>query len=216
MPNRILREGILTSERVNALGWAEEVFYRRLMSVVDDFGRYHANAKLIRAACYPLALDKVSDADVEKWLLATEKAALISVYPAEDGKRYLELIDFRQQARAKASKFPQLTGRCVADATQTSSRSVAHAPVGGGGDGDECEDGGEVVGGGPTDLPDDEAWLANLQLQFADRDVAGERVSFMAFCQRKGTAANRSGFVGWLRKASPKLQPAKVEEVEQW
>lgn len=216
MPNRILREGILTSERVNLLGWAEEVFYRRLMSVVDDFGRYHANAKLIRAACYPLALDKVSDADVEKWLLATEKAALISVYPAEDGKRYLELIDFRQQARAKASKFPQLHSRCVADATQVSSSSTAYAPVGGGGDGDECEDGGEVVGGGPTDLPDDEAWLANLQRQFADRDVAGERVSFMAFCQRKGTAANRSGFVGWLRKASPKLQPAKVEEVEQW
>lgn len=218
MPNRILRERILTSERVNLLGWGEEVFYRRLMSVVDDFGRYHANAKLIRAACYPLALDKVSDADVEKWILATEKAALISVYPAEDGKRYLEVINFRQQARAKASKFPQPTSKCVADATQMSSTREAYAPVGGDGDGDGdgCGDGGEVVGGGPNDLPDDETWLANLQRQFADRDVAGERVSFMAFCQRKGTSANRSGFVGWLKKASPKLQPAKVEEVEQW
>ena len=36
MPNRILREGILTSERVNALSWEAEVFYRRLMSAVDE------------------------------------------------------------------------------------------------------------------------------------------------------------------------------------
>lgn len=35
MPSRILREGILTSERVNALAPLEELFYRRLMSVVD-------------------------------------------------------------------------------------------------------------------------------------------------------------------------------------
>ena len=73
----------------------------------------------------------------------------------------------------------------------------------------------ESVGSGPTGLPDDEAWMAELQRQFADRDVAGERVSFLAFCQRKGTAANRSGFVGWLKKASPKLQN-KPKEVEKW
>jgi hypothetical protein len=42
MPVRILREGILTSERVDTLSPAAEVFYRRLMSVVDDFGRFSA------------------------------------------------------------------------------------------------------------------------------------------------------------------------------
>ena len=56
MPNRVIREGILTSERIEMLGWAEEVFYRRLMSVVDDFGRYYARPALLRAACYPLLL----------------------------------------------------------------------------------------------------------------------------------------------------------------
>ncbi len=39
MPNRIIREGILTSEAVNSLSWEAEVFFRRLLSVVDDFGR---------------------------------------------------------------------------------------------------------------------------------------------------------------------------------
>jgi hypothetical protein len=114
MPNRILREGILTSERVAKLGWAEEVFYRRLMSVVDDFGRYYATPMLLRAACYPLMLDKVSDADVGKWLAKCAEAALVSVYPAQDGKRYLQMVDFRQQVRAKDSKFPQMISECVA------------------------------------------------------------------------------------------------------
>lgn len=53
MPNRILREGILTSPNVARLGWAEEVFYRRLMSVVDDFGRYYARPALLSACHEP-------------------------------------------------------------------------------------------------------------------------------------------------------------------
>ena len=136
LPNRLLREGILTSERVAALNWAEEVFYRRLMSVVDDYGRFHANAKLIRAACYPLLIDKVSDADVGKWLANCAEAALVSVYPAPDGKRYLQLLDFRQQVRAEKSKYPEPPNRRAADATQLLSTVAASAHLDGVGVGD--------------------------------------------------------------------------------
>jgi hypothetical protein len=127
VPNRILREGILTSERVERLNWAEEVFYRRLMSVVDDFGRYYARPALLLAACYPLLLKKVSDSDIEKWLSACENAALVRVYPALDGKRYLQLLDFKQQVRAAASKFPPPPDDCAADAQQMLSTSAAPA-----------------------------------------------------------------------------------------
>lgn len=106
MPNRILRDGILTSEPVCSLNWPAEVFYRRLMSVADDHGRFYATPKLIRSACYPLQIDKVSDSDIEKWLTACVEAALVRVYPAEDGKRYLEVIKFGQQVRSK-SKYPE-------------------------------------------------------------------------------------------------------------
>jgi len=133
MPNRILRDGILSSEGVNALSWAEEVFYRRLMSVVDDFGRYYASPKLLRAACYPLHIDKVSDADIGKWLTACVSAGLVRVYTGPDGKSYLELLNFRQQVRAKESKFPQPSSACVADAKQV--QANAHL--------DEDEDGDE-------------------------------------------------------------------------
>ena len=43
MPNRILRDTILRSERVARLSPTAELFYRRLMSVADDYGRYYAN-----------------------------------------------------------------------------------------------------------------------------------------------------------------------------
>lgn len=106
MPNRILRDGILSSEAMASLSWAAEVFYRRLMSVVDDHGRFHGLPKLIRAACYPLQIDKVSDADIGKWLTECVTAALVSVYPAVDGKRYIQIEKFGQQVRSK-SKFPE-------------------------------------------------------------------------------------------------------------
>ena len=105
MPNRILREGIITSERVARLSWPAEVFYRRLMSVVDDFGRYFGRATLIRAACYPLQIGKVRDSDIAKWLTEARSAGLVRLYEVA-GTPYLELADFRQQVRAKKSKFP--------------------------------------------------------------------------------------------------------------
>ena len=105
MPNRILREGIITSERVASLSWQAEVFYRRLMSVVDDFGRYFAKPMALRAACFPMQLDRVKDADIEKWSAELVENRLLRLYEV-DGTTFLELLDFRQQVRAKKSKYP--------------------------------------------------------------------------------------------------------------
>jgi hypothetical protein len=105
MPNRIVREGILDSERVNKLSWSGEVFYRRLMSVVDDFGRFDGRAELLRSKLFPLRIDKVSVADVEKWLTECVGAGLVSLYCVNQ-KPYLELLDFGQSIRIMKSKFP--------------------------------------------------------------------------------------------------------------
>jgi hypothetical protein len=121
VPHRYIREGILTSKKVSQLSWPAEVFYRRLMSVVDDFGRYYATPMMLRAAAYPLQLDKVSDLDVGKWLGETQKAGLVRVFES-GGESYLELLNFGQHIRAKKSKYPdppdsaeQLHSSCVAD-----------------------------------------------------------------------------------------------------
>ena len=106
MPTRLLRDGILTSEAVCSLKWAAEVFYRRLMSVADDHGRFHSTPTIIRSACYPLQIDKVSDSDIGKWLTECVEAGLVRVYPASDGKRYIQIVKFGQQVRSR-SRFPE-------------------------------------------------------------------------------------------------------------
>lgn len=105
MPTRIIREGILTSERINALSERAELFYRRLMSVVDDYGRFPANLTLLRASCYPLKLDSVKEDSIKKHLAEAEDAGLIVLYTVA-GKAYLELQDFGQRIQAK-SKYPE-------------------------------------------------------------------------------------------------------------
>jgi hypothetical protein len=109
------------------MSWPAEVLYRRLMSVADDHGRFHSIPKLIRAACYPLQIDKVSDADIGKWLTECVTAALVSVYPASDGKRYLQVEKFGQQVRAK-SKFPDP----LPTSDSTCEQLLANAHLGGG------------------------------------------------------------------------------------
>lgn len=108
MPTRMIRDGILTSERVNALSPHAELFYRRLMSVVDDYGRFSANLTLLRASCYPLKLDSVKEDSIKKHLAEAEGAGLIVLYTVA-GKAYLEMQDFGQRIQSK-SKFPAPPG----------------------------------------------------------------------------------------------------------
>lgn len=110
MPTRILRDGILESERVDALSHGAEVFYRRLMSRVDDYGRFTANPMILRSSLYPLKVDQITVADIEQWLAecAEGDRPLVIVYEV-DRKRYLELQDFNQRTRT-ASKYPSPSG----------------------------------------------------------------------------------------------------------
>lgn len=111
MPNRILREGILTSERVNQLSTAAELFYRRLMSVVDDYGRFSANTTLLRTACYPLLVDKVREGEITKHLAEAQAAGLILIYEVAS-RQWLQMLHFRQRIRVE-SKCPAPPPSCL-------------------------------------------------------------------------------------------------------
>lgn len=156
MPNRLVREGILDSERVNQLGAEEEVFYRRLMSAVDDFGRFDARPATLITTCYPLRHRQVTDEQIRAWLAACERAGLVRTYTVA-GKPYLVLLDFRQQVRAKSSRYPdppsvetgkpraeppadpeiaqQVRSTCAADAQQVPADAHLDGGAGGVGDG---------------------------------------------------------------------------------
>lgn len=113
MPNRILRDGILSSERVSRLSFAAEVFYRRIMSLVDDYGRYTADPVILRSMCYPRRVDQITLDQIEAWMAeATSREGLrpcerplIRLYEV-NGKQYLEVQDFGQTIRANKSKYP--------------------------------------------------------------------------------------------------------------
>lgn len=88
------------------------------MSRVDDHGRCEAHVEILRTSCYPLRVDRVKAKHIEAWLTECEKSALLVTY--QNGpKRYLQLLDWRQQARSD-SKCPapdeHLIRKCVADA----------------------------------------------------------------------------------------------------
>lgn len=125
MPNRMLREGIISSDKVNKLSWPAEVFYRRLMSVADDFGFFDARPELLRPALYPLQLNKVTESDIAKWLDESSGAGLVRVYTVK-GKDYLQIIDFNQRLRIKNSKYPPPENECQTDDRHMSDEWQTH------------------------------------------------------------------------------------------
>lgn len=110
MPSRIVREGILDSERIGRLSVPAELFYRKLMSVVDDYGRFEYVPSVLRARLYSQRLDSVTADDIEQWMgeCSSGDRPLVMEY-AVGKKRYLEVQNFNQQLRAKISRFPPPT-----------------------------------------------------------------------------------------------------------
>lgn len=120
MPTRVLREGILDSAAVNELSFPAEVFYRRLMSVVDDFGRFDGRPAVLRGRLYSLKLDTVREAEISRWIAECEKVGLIALYSV-DAKPYILLLKLGSP-RAKESKFP-------APPLQAENRTLENASV---------------------------------------------------------------------------------------
>ena len=104
MPNRYVRESAIESESVNSLSWQAEVFFRRLLNRVDDFGRFTANTALLRASIFPLQLDRVTEADVQRLLSECEAAGLLFSY-SYACKRFIVMNKW-EKGRAKESKYP--------------------------------------------------------------------------------------------------------------
>lgn len=92
------------SDRVHLLSAEAERFFTRLIMKADDYGRYVANIKLLRASLFPL-YERLKDEKVESWLKECERADLILVYEVEN-KRYLEIKMFNQTLKYRKSKYP--------------------------------------------------------------------------------------------------------------
>ncbi|SDQ42949.1 hypothetical protein [Pseudoxanthomonas sp. CF125] len=127
MPNRIIRETILTSDKVDELDSSAEVFYRRLLSKVDDYGRYDARPSILRSMLFPLRVDRVREADCTRWMAACQKAGLIALY-SHAGKPFLECSNTEWQKRSP-SKYPPPTNANICAQVQTNAHLVVDVDV---------------------------------------------------------------------------------------
>jgi len=104
MPNRILRDWT-DSEVVDKLSAKAEVFFTRLIMKADDFGCYHANAKLLKASLYPLR-ENMRPSDITSLLAECAEVGLIGTYTVA-GKEFLSIQNFGQRLRQERRKFPE-------------------------------------------------------------------------------------------------------------
>ena len=115
MPNRDIKESCRTSKTLALLSHGAERLFWRLTTCADDYGRMEADAVIIRSACFPRMLAKVSLANVKTWLKELHSAELIQFYqgPGLQGDRKDLLFfctwDKHQRRRAVNSKYPSPT-----------------------------------------------------------------------------------------------------------
>jgi hypothetical protein len=147
MPNRIIREGITTSETLAMVSYEAECLFYRLVVVADDFGAFDGRPVIVRAKCLPLRDSTV--AQVSEWLRELAEHSLIVQYESE-GKPYIAIPKFRQRTRANSAKYP-LPDDWRTDDGQLSvnGQSSAH----GGGGGGVFVNGGGIDGADPAGQP---------------------------------------------------------------
>jgi hypothetical protein len=111
MPNRIIKESICTSPTLADLTAPSECLFYRLITMADDFGRFDARLSIIKARCFPLRLDRVTDSNIEDWLSELVTVGLLKLYTV-DGIVYGQFVtwDHHQRVRNKLSKIPAPNG----------------------------------------------------------------------------------------------------------
>ena len=136
MPNRIIREGITTSEPLAFVSFQAETLFYRLLVTADDFGVYDARPVIVRARCMPLR--DVSAAEVGEWLRELAEHSLIVLYEV-GGAAYLFIPKFKQRTRNAAPKYPLpdgwgiVGGQLAVNGQTTASGSQPYVGGGGGG-----------------------------------------------------------------------------------
>lgn len=113
MPARMIREGILDSRAICSMSDSGQLFYRCLLNVVDDFGRFEFDLDLIRTKCFWRQIDRWPLERVRQALtecvacLTDDGHATVRMYMSnKTGKKYIAINNFDQRLRLKVEKYP--------------------------------------------------------------------------------------------------------------
>lgn len=106
MANRLLRDGICTSDPINALSAEEEVLFYRLLVVSDDYGHMDGRTPILKAQCFPLK-ETATVARIETWVDGLVRKTMLARYKIAGGL-YLAVCRWESRIRTKA-KYPMPT-----------------------------------------------------------------------------------------------------------
>ena len=106
MPNRLLKEGIRTSKKINSLSDFEFRTWAYLITYVDDYGRGSADPELLKGFVFPRRKE-VREQDIRKALAALERTGSILLYDVA-GEPYFCFPNWseHQRIQTKKSKYP--------------------------------------------------------------------------------------------------------------
>jgi hypothetical protein len=202
MPNRYVRASAIESEAVNSLSWQGEVFFRRLLNRCDDFGRYTGNLALLRAAVFPLQLDRVKESDVAKMVSECEAAGLLFKYEV-DGKPLIVLNKW-EQGRAKKSDYPEPPAD-ICERMKTYVYICKHKKTyvpDSDSDSDANSDSDIGRGAGAPPTVSDADWLKSIESNpaYTGIDVQREFAKCKAWCETNRKPASRRRFINWLNR----------------
>jgi hypothetical protein len=130
MPNRILKDSICTSDNLNKATPESESLFFRLIVNCDDYGRMFATPCMVRARCYPLRIDSISDKQIQERLEELQKLELLNIYEV-DNRPYLQMITWykHNNVRAKKSKFPPPNGQHLQTSANKCEQLQTNVPV---------------------------------------------------------------------------------------
>lgn len=103
MPNRILKESICYSEKIDKLSYFEEVLFYRLIVNCDDFGRLDARPEFLRSRCFAVK-QRVSMKAIAAGLDKLEETGLIRRYTV-DGAAFLLLPGWEKHQNVKIQRL---------------------------------------------------------------------------------------------------------------
>ncbi len=103
MANRLIRDGILDSERYWSVTIEAKLLFFHLMLVADDIGCLSLAPIFVRRHCFD---DRPSDEKVAKLLQELADADLVRIY-MHDGARYGFIPRFRQRLQRCTLKYPE-------------------------------------------------------------------------------------------------------------
>jgi len=108
MPNRILRDWT-DSDKFDGISPEAERLFVRILMKADDYGRFHAESRRVRSACFPL-LTTLRPTDIDGWLQELAERRLILRYRVDD-RDLLAIPRFRQRLKRSVPKFPPPDGK---------------------------------------------------------------------------------------------------------